>query len=232
MDEDLQGHGEAWGRVGGDVCVADAGQLLDGALAGQDDELAAEGPGELNSSEAGDGHLRGRVDREIRGKSADEAADADILDDRGVDAGVDDAAQDGFGGGELPGEDEGIESDVASDAAAMEEIHEGREVGEGEVAGADASVVLVEAEVDGVGAIFDGSASALPVAGWGQQFGAGTGWPMCRAADGRVHGSGLTRLGNLTGNVGGANDSRGAACFSGLDIGGFGDDAPAQPAPP
>ncbi|OQB92401.1 MAG: hypothetical protein BWX86_01839 [Verrucomicrobia bacterium ADurb.Bin122] len=176
--EALAGVGHAEGAVHedlqrerrGGLGRLDGGEVGEGVFAGEHDELRAELAGKLHAGGAGDRHLRGGVDREIGRERADEAGDADVLHDGGIDSGGDDGAQVALGVGEFVGEDEGVEGDVAAHAALVEERHEPGQVGEREVVGAHAGVEALEAEVDGIGAVFDGGAHALPVAGGREQL--------------------------------------------------------------
>ncbi len=77
----------------------------------------------------------------------------------------------GFGVGEFGGEDEGVEGDVTFDAVGVEEGHQAGEVFFGEVVGAKAGIEAGHAEVDGVGAVGDGGAGAVPVTGGREEFG-------------------------------------------------------------
>ncbi len=147
------------------------GDLVEGQLAGEDDAGGTQLVGEAKAFEAGDGHLGRGVDRQLGGDGADQAAEAEILDDEGVGAGLGDLADQGFGGVQLAGEEKGVECDVAQDAVAVES---GERVGksfDGEIGGAGAGVVGLQAEIDGVGSIFDGGAEADGIAGGGEEFG-------------------------------------------------------------
>ena len=110
------------------------------------------------------------MDRKIGGERADEPADADILDDRGVDARGDDRAQVVFGGVELVGEDERIEGHVAAHPAAVQKFHQRRQVGLREIVRPHAGVETFQTEIDRVGTVFDRGARALPVAGGRKQL--------------------------------------------------------------
>jgi hypothetical protein len=81
---------------------------------------------ELHAGGAGHRHLRGGVDGEVGREPPDQAADADILDNGGVDARCDDAAEVVGGVREFGGENQGVERDVSPDAAPVEEGHQGR----------------------------------------------------------------------------------------------------------
>jgi hypothetical protein len=65
---------------------------------------------------------------------------------------------------------------------AREEGHERRQVGKGEIGGAEAGVEPADAEVDGVGAVFHGGAGAFPIAGGGKEFRASHGRVLPRSA--------------------------------------------------
>ena len=67
----------------------------------------------------------------------------------------------------------GIADEVSKEWSpkSVQELHERGQVGLGEVLGPHAGIEAVEAEVDGVGAVFYGRAGAVPVTGRSQQFG-------------------------------------------------------------
>ena len=160
MDEDFQRERDCGGFLRG----LDGGDFLEGIFASEDDELRAEFAREVHARGAGDCHLRGAVDREIRREFADDAADADVLDDGGIDTGGDDSSEVVAGGVDLVGEHERVERHVAAHAAAVEKFHQRRQIGEGEILGAHPGIEALEAEIDRVGAILDGRVGALPVA--------------------------------------------------------------------
>jgi hypothetical protein len=164
VDEDFQGE---FGMVVG----LEAFEFAEGEFAGEDGLVDVEALGEFESLRGGDGHLGGRVEAEAGGDAFDKFGEAEVLDDDGVDAGVFEVAELGFGVGEFGGEDEGVEGDVTFDAVGVEEGHQAGEVFFGEVVGAEAGVEAGHAEVDGVGAVGDGGASAVPVTGGGEEFG-------------------------------------------------------------
>jgi hypothetical protein len=125
------------------------------------------------------------VDRKIGRERADEAADADILHDRGVDAGGDDGTEIGFGIRQLGGEDERVERDVAAHTATVKKRHKRGQIGLREVFRAHAGVETLEAEVNRVGAIFHGGTGAFPITGWREQLGARKGARRCKDRVGR-----------------------------------------------
>lgn len=145
--------------------------LFDGAFPGKDDQIAAEFAGEFDAGGARDGHLRRGVDGKIRRELANEPGNADVLNDCGIHAGGDDAAQIISGVRELVFEDERVEGDVAADAAAMQEFHQARQVGLGEIMRAHSGVEFVETEIDRVSAVFDGGFGAFPIAGGRKELG-------------------------------------------------------------
>ena len=53
----------------------------------------------------------------------------------------------------------------------MEDLQEAGQIGLGEIVGPHAGIEAVQAEVDGVGAVFDGRFGAVPITGRGEQFG-------------------------------------------------------------
>ena len=110
------------------------------------------------------------MNRKIWRKTADQAADARVLNDGRVHAGGDDGAEILFRRGHFVREDQRIEGDVALDAAAVQKFHEPRQVGLCEIMGAHARVETVEAKVNGIGTVFDGGFGAFPIAGGREQF--------------------------------------------------------------
>ena len=144
--------------------------FLDGTFARQHHELAAEFPREPDSGAAGHGHLGGGVDRKIRGEPANQAADADILHDGRVDAGGDDGTQVLLRLLHLVLEDKRVEGDVAADAAPVQELHQFRQVGDGEIVGAHARVEAFQPEVDRIRPVFHRGPGTFPVSGGREQF--------------------------------------------------------------
>ena len=164
MDEDLHG------QVG---LPADAGDLAEGELAGQDHPGAAQLARQLDARFAGDRHLRRAVDLEIRGDRPDQPGQADVLDDDRVNAGRRDFPHGFFEIRQFRGEDERVQGDVAPDAATVEQGHGPGQVGDVEVMGAHPGIVAREAEVDGIGTIFHRGQQAGPIAGRCQELGPG-----------------------------------------------------------
>ncbi len=103
----------------------------------------------------------------------DEAGDAQVLDDHGIDAGTGDGFEIIGGGKEFIGEDQSVEGDEAFDIVGMEVLHDAGKFRDGEIGGAVAGVEIAEAEVDGVSAVGDGGAHGFPVAGGCKEFGFG-----------------------------------------------------------
>ncbi len=144
--------------------------FLDGTFARQHSEVAAEVTGEFHARRARDGHLRGGMDRKIRRELPDEAADAHVLHDGRVHAGGDDGAQIIFRIGQFVLKNQRIERDVTFDAAPVQKSHELRQVGLGEIVRPHPRVEFIQAEVDGIRAIFNGGLGAFPIAGGREQF--------------------------------------------------------------
>ena len=173
----------------------DARDIGQGILAGEHDELGAEFAGELDPRGAGDRHLRGAVDWEVGGEGADQPADPHVLHNGGVHAGRDDGLQVILCLGDFIGEDEGVEGHVAAHAAAVEELHERRQVGRGEILRAHPRVEPLEAEVDRVGAVFDRGPRTFPIAGRRQHLGPGRGAGEWSGSGGGFDGHGVTCAG-------------------------------------
>lgn len=96
---------------------------------------------------------------------------ADVLNNEGVDFAFLREAELVGGSFEFTREDEGIHGEEAFHSMFVQKGHQLGQVVLGEVVGAQASVEGREAKVDGVCTGGDGSAGAVPVAGWGEEFG-------------------------------------------------------------
>ena len=179
MDENLDGKHRG---------LSDGGDFDQRELTSKDDSAAAELLGELNAGFACDGHLSGGVDLKVWRDGFDQPAEAQVLNDDGINAGLSDLADEDFELGKLPGEDEGVECDVASNASAVEEVHHFVKTAAIEVCGAGAGVVSSETEIDGIGPIFDGRDEAGLITGGGQKL-----WPGLRSE--RAH---VVAVQNLT----------------------------------
>jgi hypothetical protein len=168
MNENFQRH-----LCGGaDLCVGGTNlfNFGDRTFAGQNNEAAAEVAGELNARRARDRHLRRGMNGKIRREMANQSADADILDNCGVDTGGNDRAEVLLGLIEFGSEDERVKRHIPAHAAEMQELHQFWQIADGEIVGAHARVEAFEAEVNGVSAVFDGGFGAFPIAGRGKQL--------------------------------------------------------------
>jgi hypothetical protein len=85
--------------------------------------LCAQVAGELHAGGAGDRHLRGTMNREIRRERTNHPADPDVLDDRGIDAGCNDGAEILLRVGNFVGENERVERDIAAHATSVQKLH-------------------------------------------------------------------------------------------------------------
>ena len=103
------------------------------------------------------------MDREVRRELANQLADADVLHDGGIDSCADDRTQEVLGVFELVGKDQCVECYVAPHATLMQVSHEIGQVGLGEVLATHAGIEAIQAKENGIRAIFDGSARALPI---------------------------------------------------------------------
>ena len=153
---------------------------------GEHHQLAAQPAGKLDPGRAGDGHLGGGMQRKVGRQASDQPTDPHVLDDRGVGSRHDDRARKTLGPHHLVGEDQRVEGHITAYPAPMQKGQQVRKVSLGKVVGPHPSVELVQAEVDGVGAILHGGSDAIPVAGRGQELGrAGGGEPGGGAGDNR-----------------------------------------------
>ena len=112
--------------------------------------------------------------RQVRADRSDEPGGPHVLNKHGVDARLGDGDDHLLEPGPFVAEDQCIERGVAFESAAVERGEKPRQVGEREVRGAGPCVEAgVEAEVDGVGTVFDSGADAVPVTGGREQFWSG-----------------------------------------------------------
>ena len=182
MDEDLERHSRrrlpagrrlitaGWSGPEGALRSLDGRDFPGRVFPGQHDKIGAQLFRESDTGCAGDRHLGGAMDRKVGRKRANEAADAHVLHNGGVDTGRDDAAQVILRLGEFIREHERVESHITSHAAAMQVRHELRQVGGGEVGRPHPGVEALQAEVDRVRPILDGRLGTFPVAGRCQYF--------------------------------------------------------------
>src|SRR5947208_210041 len=75
------------------VPASKSGDFLERTFTGEHHQVAAQLASELHPGRAGDAHLRGRMDWEIRRELANQPADADVLNDGRISSGGDHRAQ-------------------------------------------------------------------------------------------------------------------------------------------
>ena len=166
MNENLEGKFE----VRGAKCEVDFFDFRKRTLAGEHDDGAAQFTRKLHAGGAGDSHLRGGMNRKIRRELADEPADANVLGEGRVHSRRDDSAQFAFGPGHFVLEHERVETDVAARTAPVQELHQSRQIGFGEIARALPGAEFFQAEVNRVRAVLHRRFRAVPIAGRGKQF--------------------------------------------------------------
>ena len=111
------------------------------------------------------------MDGEVGTDRAQQADEAQVLHEHGIDAGFGEPHDCCSIVLQLGGEDERVERDVAADAALVEKGHDLGQCIEMQIRGPGAGVESAfEAEVDRVGAVFYGGGYTQPVAGWGEQL--------------------------------------------------------------
>ena len=121
---------------------------------------------------AGDGHLRRDVDRESRARCCRISRQMPTSCTTAASTpGGDHRAHVLLGLGHLVLEDQDVEGDVALHAAPVQELHQLRQIGLGEVVRPHPGVELLQAEVDRVRAVLDRGPRALPIARRRQQLG-------------------------------------------------------------
>ena len=105
------------------------------------------------------------------GDSANQAGQAKILDDHGIDTSPREIADRGFEFLEFAWKGQGIEGDVTLDASLVKLGHDCRQVRAIEVRGAGASVVPLEPEVNGIRAILYRGGQTKTITSRGQKLG-------------------------------------------------------------
>ncbi len=133
-------------------------------------EIATEFAGEFHTRRAGDGHLRGGMNRKIRREMADQPADADVLHDGRVHAGGDDGTQIIFCIGQFILKHQRVERDIAFHAAPVQKFHQLWQIAFGKIMRPHPRVEFVQAEVNGIRAIFHSGFGTFPVTGGREQF--------------------------------------------------------------
>ena len=173
--------------------AADGDDFIDGEFPGEHHPLHAELLRQTDALGTGECHLRRGVQREIGTDRLDEAGGADGLDEHGVDARLSDGHDHLLELRQLVAEDERVERGVALEPPTMEHGHEPGQVVDREVRGPGPGVEAgLEAEIDGVGTVFDRGADAVPVTGGREEFGSGGhggSIPTGRGRQGRSPGS-------------------------------------------
>jgi hypothetical protein len=151
------------------VAGADGAHVVERQLARQHDARYAKLLRQRDPLGAGDAHLRAAVYLGAGGDAPHKLRNAHILHDEGVSARRGDGSDRLHGGFQLVVEDQRVEGDVALHPAAMQRAHHLRQLVERK-ANLGARREMLEAEVDGVGACFDGGVELWPVAGRTHDF--------------------------------------------------------------
>ena len=165
MDKDLQ---REPGGIGG---CGELGKFAQGKFPREDREVESLAAGEGDAFGRGQGHLGGGMELNLRANRLGEADEAEILDDESVNLRCGGEVEESFRLRKLRGEDKNVHCEVAASATGMEVFHDQRKIFLGEVFGAETRVEGGESEIDGVGAGGDGGLEAVPIAGWGKEFG-------------------------------------------------------------
>ncbi len=167
MDEHLQRHRRL---------PADRQDLGDREFAGEHDPLHPQPLGERDRLSARERHLRGAVEGEARADLPDERGRADVLHEHGIDAGGRHRFDHLCEFSQFVGEHERVERGVALEAAQVEHLHQRRQVVERKIRRAGPGVEpALQAEIHGIGPVFDRGPGTVPVARRGEEFGRGEG---------------------------------------------------------
>ena len=150
---------------------ADRPDLVDRQLPGQHHAFHAEGLGQADRLGTRQRHLGGGMERQLGTAGPQEPGHADILDKHRIDPTAGNLPGQGLDLPELPVEGERVEGHIPSDAMAVEGLDQPGKVGNGEIGRPGPGVVAaIEAEVDGIGPVFDRRADAVPVPGRGEEL--------------------------------------------------------------
>ena len=95
----------------------------------------------------------------------DQSGEPQILHDHGVDASRCQQPHLPLELGHLAGKDQRVERHIAANAAPVQESHDLGQIGAIEVMSANAGVVTLKTEVNGIGAVFHGGRQALSITG-------------------------------------------------------------------
>ena len=172
----LPGEAEAEGAVD-EVFELDGGGAADGGDLGQRQFAGEDGAGKaelLQHLHPGDivhGQLRRGVEFEIGEVLLGEAPDCEILDDDAVDAQGIEISQGLDQAGKFLLLDQGVEGDVDAPVMGVCPAQHPFQLGQGDVLGLGAGGELLEAEVNGIGAILHGGKEGFEAAGRGEEFG-------------------------------------------------------------
>ena len=152
---------------------ANGADVVEGVLAREDDPLDPKFRHDARAALVVHGHLGGAVDLEARVDALDQADDADVLDDRGVDAEVYGFPQKGQGLGELGRLEEDIEGEVDPASALVREPAGFPNLSERELRALVAGVEAIGPQIDGVGPVGERGPNGVERAGGGEELGGG-----------------------------------------------------------
>ena len=155
---------------------ADAPDVVQRVLAGQHHAFDAEAPHHAGAALVVHRHLGGAVDLETGIHHLDEAHEADVLHDGGVDAPVDARTQVGQAIAEFGGLHQRIERHIDPHTAFVRDLAGGGEFIEGELGALVAGVEARRAEVDRIGPVGDGGPHGVEASGRGEEFGGAEHW--------------------------------------------------------
>ena len=152
----------------------DRADVVERVLAGEHDAADAEFLQDGGAARVVHGHLRRAVDLEAGIHALDEPDEADVLHDGGVDAAVDAFAEMGERTFHLVRLHQDVERQVDARAAVVGDRAGLFELGKGELGAIVARIELLDAKVDGVGAVRDGCADGIKEAAWLEKSGGGS----------------------------------------------------------
>ena len=152
----------------------DRADFFDGEFASQNDAFDAEFRRDFDALGTGQRHLCRSVNWQIGAGCSNQSCEADVLHKDGVDSCFCQSANQWFDDFQLGRKRQSVQRYVALNASLVHKVHQLGQVVRIEIGGSRPSVEsTVQAEVNRVGTVFNRRANAVPVAGGGEQFGAG-----------------------------------------------------------
>lgn len=148
-----------------------AAQVGEGQLAGEHHPRTPQRCSLRDTGRAGDRHLGGSMDRQLRRQDAGQARQADVLNDQRINPCRRRRLHQRCGILQLIAEHQHVDGKEALDPALVQPVHHVRQLADLKVGRTHAGIERLHAEIDSIGTIGHRGPQGLPVAGRRQQFG-------------------------------------------------------------